>query len=584
MPRTQPEAGRLVQTSSYLAVEDPGLPLQARRVLLVEDSSVTTDLVTLVLTQAGHSVTCAADGTAALAALRANEFDVVLTDFHLPDINGTEVVRRFRDASLGAEMPVFIAITGDVRGLLNDAHNCEIFDKVVPKPLDIDAVCELVEFPPQRMSNPSPVNAENIKAVDAADLPFSWFHWPPRAPNAIDSGISDADAILVTRATDLDALWEIPGANLLPIADQSGTLGVSADVDLTSPGPEEIQKLGEVIEAFHLRRDDIDIDLRESSDEAERLLGRMHVTGGALTPKRDGRRASMMAWNSLVPDRMLDSLLTQLEADSLVERAFFERVHCCPVCDSARLIAREECPSCQSAQLSEESYIHHFRCAHQAPESEFIEGDELICPKCRRRLTHFGQDYDRPGQMVVCKSCQTATSEPSVSFACADCDKIFATDRAVVLDVSSARLTDRGLSMLRMGRSGLSRGRTMFRFSDLPIDMIVGLNRAANLWNEDHTPFVLARISHANLFELRDTEGLRQVSEARRLWLSFLRMALDQKYICSAGRNDDYVLLTNMTSVSAETLLGEACISAARDIRLQLDSEIKVFGPDDLAK
>ena len=41
----------------------------AKRVLLIEDSSVTKDLVELVLGQAGHSVTSAETGTDALAAL-----------------------------------------------------------------------------------------------------------------------------------------------------------------------------------------------------------------------------------------------------------------------------------------------------------------------------------------------------------------------------------------------------------------------------------------------------------------------------------------------------------------------------------
>ena len=108
-----------------------------KHVLLVEDSSVTKDLVELVLTQSGHAVTSVDTGQKALDALRGGRLDVVLTDFHLPDLTGLDVVRRFLRDMGDRPRPLFVAITGDTRGLLRD-EDCELFDRVVPKPLDID--------------------------------------------------------------------------------------------------------------------------------------------------------------------------------------------------------------------------------------------------------------------------------------------------------------------------------------------------------------------------------------------------------------------------------------------------------------
>ncbi|WGH78440.1 TackOD1 domain-containing metal-binding protein [Jannaschia ovalis] len=558
---------------------------KARRVLLVEDSSVTTELVTLVLSQAGHRVSCAADGLSALEALQDEDFDVVLSDFHLPDITGIEVVRRYRENHPGGPSPAFIAITGDVRGLLNDASDCEVFDRVVPKPLDIDAVCKLVESPIPRLDLPAPAAVRATPRRDEiADLPFALLHWPLRARGALTPGLAGIDAVLVETAQDLEGLWAIPGAHLLPVLDDTGELGAAADLDLTRAGPKAVEAMHELVEAFHARRGALHPDFLLAEDPGDRLLARMHVAGGSLVPKRDGARPSLVAWNALMPDASVDAALARLEGDELVRRSFFERIHQCQACGSARLIAREECPSCGSAHLGEESYLHHFRCAHQGVEREFAQGSELICPKCRRRLAHFGQDYDRPGQLVICHACDGATSEPEVGFVCADCDARCRTDAARVRDVTAAQITDRGAGYLRSGHAGLGRQRAMFRFSDLPLDMIVALNRAASAWNEHRTPFALARIAHDRLFELQETQGARQVAEARRLWLSSLREALGEGSVCATGRNDDYALLAGKDTDAAERRLEAARARADRDIRFDLGSTVRVFGPEDLAR
>ena len=175
-------------------------------------------------------------------------------------------------------------------------------------------------------------------------------------------------------------------------------------------------------------------------------------------------------------------------------------------------------------------------------------------------------------------------NEPQAGFVCADCDARCRTDAARVRDVTAAQITDRGAAYLRSGHAGLGRQRAMFRFSDLPLDMIVALNRAASAWNEHRTPFALARIAHDRLFELQETQGARQVAEARRLWLSSLREALGEGSVCATGRNDDYALLSGKDTDAAERRLEAARARADRDIRFDLGSTVRLFGPEDLAR
>ena len=74
--------------------------------------------------------------------------------------------------------------------------------------------------------------------------------------------------------------------------------------------------------------------------------------------------------------------------------------------------------------LAQQPIVHHYRCGWQEPEQRFIKGRAVICPKCRRELRHYGVDYDKPGSVLVCRSCQKAKPDPVVQFVCLDCANI----------------------------------------------------------------------------------------------------------------------------------------------------------------
>ena len=64
--------------------------------LIVEDDELLRDGLSAQLTQAGHRITTAEDGEAALARLSAEAFDGVVLDLGLPKIDGLSVLRQLR--------------------------------------------------------------------------------------------------------------------------------------------------------------------------------------------------------------------------------------------------------------------------------------------------------------------------------------------------------------------------------------------------------------------------------------------------------------------------------------------------------
>ena len=76
------------------------------RILLVEDDLTTSRAVTMMLRGIGAIVDQTDTGEEALELVRHYDYDIVVLDLLLPDMEGYEVVRRMRGARL--ETPVLI--------------------------------------------------------------------------------------------------------------------------------------------------------------------------------------------------------------------------------------------------------------------------------------------------------------------------------------------------------------------------------------------------------------------------------------------------------------------------------------------
>jgi len=77
-----------------------------KRVLVVDDDENTRSLIGILLEHAGYNVVQVCDGLDALQEIKKRHFDVVVTDWAMPLLNGLELIQRIQEIS--PQMPVIL--------------------------------------------------------------------------------------------------------------------------------------------------------------------------------------------------------------------------------------------------------------------------------------------------------------------------------------------------------------------------------------------------------------------------------------------------------------------------------------------
>jgi DNA-binding response OmpR family regulator len=114
------------------------------KILLVEDDETSRLLLATALRRAGHDVCGCIDGRAALQALGEHRFDIVVTDIHMPEMDGIELILALRRSYSPVRI---LAISGGTSAGYNylDAANKIGADRVLPKPINIGNFVHVVD-------------------------------------------------------------------------------------------------------------------------------------------------------------------------------------------------------------------------------------------------------------------------------------------------------------------------------------------------------------------------------------------------------------------------------------------------------
>jgi CheY-like chemotaxis protein len=115
------------------------------KILIVDDNAPSRELIREVLQSTGTVIVEANDGNEALAAIAAEEFDLVLMDIQMPGLDGYAAIRRIRSDERTRSLRVVALTAYAMRGDLEKAIGAG-FDAYITKPIDLATLRKRVDL------------------------------------------------------------------------------------------------------------------------------------------------------------------------------------------------------------------------------------------------------------------------------------------------------------------------------------------------------------------------------------------------------------------------------------------------------
>jgi len=115
-----------------------------KSILIIDDDKVTRITMAGAMRDMGYDLTFADNGMHAIYLLEKYDFDLILSDYQLPDINGIEVIMLAKEVIRSKNVPAILLSTSDDQdmikeGLLRGAV------KFVQKPVDRSCLKEILK-------------------------------------------------------------------------------------------------------------------------------------------------------------------------------------------------------------------------------------------------------------------------------------------------------------------------------------------------------------------------------------------------------------------------------------------------------
>jgi two-component system, cell cycle sensor histidine kinase and response regulator CckA len=111
------------------------------RILVVDDNSIFRNMVSKMLTRLGYDVSSADSGESGLSIFLKNKFDVVLSDFEMPGMDGVAFARSVKNSS---PLTRVIIMTGSDTGTVFSTKNPAV-DEVISKPFTMEEIDETIQ-------------------------------------------------------------------------------------------------------------------------------------------------------------------------------------------------------------------------------------------------------------------------------------------------------------------------------------------------------------------------------------------------------------------------------------------------------
>ena len=120
--------------------------MEMANLLLIEDMKGVRESLTMVLEMAGHNITTAGTGAEGIQAAQQQNFELVITDILMPEVDGSEVILELKQNS-ASNVPVLGMSGGGSMVSAKEALRLadEYADEVMQKPFSRDEILSAVD-------------------------------------------------------------------------------------------------------------------------------------------------------------------------------------------------------------------------------------------------------------------------------------------------------------------------------------------------------------------------------------------------------------------------------------------------------
>lgn len=151
------------------------------RILLADDYPANREIIRLLLEDAGHKVTAVENGARLIEAAETGEYDLIVADVQMPEVDGCTAASRIRTGSSACSGVPIIALTADSESSCRDRCREAGMDEVVCKPVRRHTLLPVVDrwlaTDPQRgIVSPESLSASQAltQPAESAKLPLDY--------------------------------------------------------------------------------------------------------------------------------------------------------------------------------------------------------------------------------------------------------------------------------------------------------------------------------------------------------------------------------------------------------------------------
>jgi len=117
----------------------------AKRLMTVDDSQTVRQALEMILTEAGYEVVEAVDGLDALGKWEECPVDMLITDLHMPNLNGIELIKKIRQKP-GSKFVPIIMLTSESQPEMKEEGKKAGASGWIVKPFSPEQLLEIVKM------------------------------------------------------------------------------------------------------------------------------------------------------------------------------------------------------------------------------------------------------------------------------------------------------------------------------------------------------------------------------------------------------------------------------------------------------